>query len=65
MFDPSEEMKGKSFVDRLIKQQESRYQKRMPFERGQYHQCLPNPLNDKQLITMQLVKRVLEGKGEQ
>ena len=36
-FADSAEMSGKKFVDKLIDQQEDRYQKRLPFERGQFH----------------------------
>ena len=61
-FYSSDEMTGEQYVKRLIQQQEDRYQKRLPFERGQYHQCIPNPENPKQLITVQLVKKVLDGR---
>ena len=33
----SEDMKGRKYIKHLIDQQEDRYQKRIPFERGQYH----------------------------
>lgn len=36
-------LKGKDFVKRLIHKHEQHYQKKFPFERGQYHQCIPNP----------------------
>lgn len=57
-------MTGKQFVDRLIKQQEDRYYKRIPYEKGLYHQCIPHPKKEDQLITLQLVTRVLAGKKE-
>ena len=56
-------MNGKEFVKKLIQQQEDRYHKKFAFERGQYHQCIPNPMKEKQMITVQLVTRALEGYG--
>ena len=32
-----EQMSGREYVQQLVKQQEDRYQKKYPFERGQYH----------------------------
>ena len=58
-------MKGKDFVKALIQQQEERYQKKFAFERGQYHQCIPNPQKETQMITVQLVDRVLEALSEE
>ncbi len=58
-------MKGSEYIEKLIKQQEDRYQKKFAFERGQFHQCIPNPKNDNQMITVQKVARVLEGLGSQ
>ena len=59
-FRDTTKMKGKKFIDTSIQQQGHRYEKKFPFERGQYHQCIPNPKNPKQRITVQLVERVLE-----
>ena len=53
-------MHGKEFIKSLIKQQEDRYQKKFAFERGQYHQCIPNPMVANQMITVQIVLRVLD-----
>ena len=39
-------------------QQEDRYQKKFAFERGQYHQCIPNPQKENQMITVELIARV-------
>ena len=58
----TESMTGEQYVKALVEQQESRYQKKFAFERGQYHQCIPNPQNEKQMITVQLVTRALEGR---
>ena len=33
-FYSSEQMRGTEYIDKLIKQQEDRYHKRLPFERG-------------------------------
>ena len=54
-------MKGRDFVQKLIKQQEDRYHKKFAFERGYYHQCIPNPKKEHQMITVQIVTRQLEG----
>ena len=56
-------MSGLNFIDKLIKQQEDRYHKRLPFERGHYHQCISNPAKEGSLITVKLVTRVLDGVG--
>ena len=56
-----EQVNGRQYVDMLINQHEQTYQKKIPFERGQYHQCIPNPRKKNQLITVQLVKQVLKG----
>ena len=53
-------MKGKVFIDKTIQQQKERYEKKFAFEKGQYHQCIPNPHNPDQRITVQIVERVLE-----
>ena len=39
----SEHMKSKEFLDGMIKQQQDRYAKKFAFEKGQFHQCIPNP----------------------
>ena len=59
--DESESMTGREYIERLIKQQETVYHKKLPFECGQYHQCIPNPRREDQLITVQLVSPILEG----
>ena len=56
-----EQASGREYVDTLINQHEHTYQKKIPFERGQYHQCIPNPRKKNQLITVQLVKQALTG----
>ena len=58
-------LEGKEFITELINQQEDRYHKKFAFERGQYHQCIPNPLNANQMITVQMVMRVLKGQNVQ
>ena len=55
----TEQMNGKEYIQGLKKQQEDRYQKKFAFERGQYHQCIPNPKKENQMITVQMVTRVL------
>lgn len=34
--------------------------KKFPFEKGQYHQCIPNPYLPNEFITVMLVDRGLE-----
>ena len=34
--------------------------KKFPFEKGQYHQCIPNPYRDNEFITVMLVEKSLE-----
>lgn len=60
-FKDTSRMNGQEYVRELVKQQESRYHKKFAFERGQYHQCIPNPVNPSQMITVQLVKSMLKG----
>ena len=56
----AEGMKPAQFIEKLIEQEELTYHKKLPFEYGQYHQCIPNPRKEGQLITVQLVDRVLK-----
>lgn len=53
-------MRGKDYIEKLIAQQENRYFKKFAFERGQYHQCIPNPRIENQMITVQLVYRLTD-----
>ena len=53
-------MKGKAFIEKTAQQQKDYFEKKFAFERGNYQQCIPNPRNPKQRITVQLVERVLE-----
>ena len=39
----SEQMKSKEFLEGMIEQQQERYAKKFAFEKGQFHQCMPNP----------------------
>ena len=39
----SKDMTGMQYIDNLIDQQENFFHKKLPFEHGQYHQCIPNP----------------------
>ena len=36
-FADTSQMKGSDYIEKLIKQQEDRYQKKFAFERGQFH----------------------------
>ena len=53
-------MKGKTFIERTDQHQKEYFEKKFSFEKGQYHQCIPNPCKPDQRITVQLVERVLE-----
>jgi hypothetical protein len=55
------ELQGKQVVEKLIKTYEKQYAKKYPFEKGQYHQCIPNPLKTEEFITVQLVTRQTQG----
>ena len=53
-------LQGNHVVDKLIENYETQYVKKFPFEKGQYHQCIPNPINSDEFITVQLVTRQTE-----
>ena len=53
-------VKGAKFIQQTQKSQSARYEKKFHFERGRYIQCIPNPKNDNQRITVQIVERVLD-----
>lgn len=42
-FFDTEKMNGREYIEKLVGQQMDRYQKKYAFERGMYHQCIPNP----------------------
>ena len=48
------------FSERLLSNYERNYMKKFPFEKGQYHQCIPNPHLPDEFITVMLVDRGLE-----
>ena len=54
-------MTGESFIQRLIHNEEKFYHKKLPKLQGQYHQCIPNPHQENQFITVQLVKKTVVG----
>ena len=51
---------GEKFINRIAKEQQKSYQKKFAFEKGKYHQCISNPKNPRQRITVQLVYRVIK-----
>ena len=53
-------IKGMDVANRLLKNYERNYMKKFPFEKGQYHQCIPNPYRPDEFITVMLVDRSLE-----
>ena len=54
-------MESKDFVQILREKQQECYDKKFAFELGQFNQCIANPDPEKQgeMITVQLVKKVL------
>ena len=38
--------------------------KKFPFEKGQFHQCIPNPYRENEFITVMLVEKSLEYAGD-
>ena len=57
----TENMESKDFVQTLREKQQECYDKKFAFELGQFNQCIANPDPEKQgeMITVQLVKKVL------
>ena len=45
-------LKGDKFIKQTQRLQANRYEKKFTFERGRYIQCIPNPRNDNQRITV-------------
>ena len=58
---PESEMQASQVADQLLEFQKERYHKKYPFERSQYHQCIPNPSQKEgakdEFITVQIVNR--------
>ena len=50
---------GKDISENLLKHYEENYMKKFPFEKGQFHQCIPNPYIEDEFITVMLVDRSL------
>ena len=53
-------VKGRDVAGKLLDNYERNYMKKFPFEKGQYHQCIPNPYRPDEFITVMLVDRSLE-----
>ena len=45
---------GTEIIQKLIKNDQDRYQTTRFFEKSQFHQCIPNPKKPSELITVQL-----------
>ena len=43
---------SESFIKKLIQYDTEQFMLRVPFERAQYHQCIPNPYLEGELITV-------------
>ena len=52
-------MTGGEMIESLTKLYEKNYKKKYPFEKSQYHQCMPNPSKEDEFITVQWVNRFL------
>ena len=50
--------------ERLLEDYERNYMKKFPFEKGQFHQCIPNPYRENEFITVMLVEKSLEYAGD-
>ena len=48
--------KGYDIVKDLKKKFEDDFMKKFPFEYSQFHQCIPNPIEKEEFITVQLMK---------
>ena len=59
-YEDTSSLTGEKFINRIAKEQQKSYQKKFAFEKGKYHQCIPNPKNPKQRITVQLIDRVIK-----
>ena len=51
---------GLDVGEKLLANYERNYMKKFPFEKGQYHQCIPNPDRPNEFITVMLVNRSLK-----
>jgi hypothetical protein len=57
LLDESKTLKtGQKIVYDMMDKFKEDHLKKFPFERGLFHQCLPNPKDPKEYITVQLVK---------
>ena len=54
---------GPGISEKLLENYENNYMKKFPFEKGQYHQCIPNPYRQNEYITVMLVDRSLKYAG--
>ena len=45
-------LKSRILVNQMLQNYELDYIKKFPFERSQFHQCIPNPVNTSELITV-------------
>ena len=56
-YDDSQALKtGQKVVYDMMDKFKEDHLKKFPFERGLFHQCMPNPKDPRQYITVQLVK---------
>ena len=56
-------LEGKEIASKLLKSYERNYMKKFPYEKGQFHQCIPNPYRENEFITVMLVEKSLEYAG--
>jgi len=50
--DKSQDLFGHQVAQTLLSKHESHYKKMLPYEKGLYHQCLPNPAVENEFITV-------------
>ena len=57
---PDAQFEGKEISGKLLNEYQQNHMKKFPFEKGQYHQCIPNPYHSNEFITVMLVERSLK-----
>ena len=46
---------GTEIIDKLIQNDKSQFESKRPFMKAQYHQCIPNPKKEGEMISVQLL----------
>ena len=53
-------IKPDQFAETLLKENENEHTRKFKFELAQYHQCIPNPIKEKEFITVQISSNNLQ-----